>query len=527
VPLAPFIDLRAVISTGGERGLFGMAFDPDPAAGRVFFNFTDAHGHTVIARFRRLAGAPQADPASRFDLRWPTGERFIRQPFANHNGGNLVFGPDRYLYIGLGDGGSGNDPQNHAQNPSSLLGKMLRIDVSVDEADPNGYRIPPDNPFVDGQPIAALSEIWAFGLRNPWRYSFDDFGPGATGALILGDVGQNTREEVDYEPARAGGRNYGWRLREGRIPTPGVPATSPAYTPLVDPIFDYDRAAGQAVTGGYVYRGSDLGPAYRGRYFFADYVSSRVWSLGLAVDASTGEAIATDVVEHTAELGGDLGGIASFGRDRGGELYLLTFNGRVLRIVVGSAAGAPGTLTASVSGSTVLLSWTDPSGAAPAAFQIEAGSTPGAANLGVLTAANTPGPQESRTIPNVPAGTYYVRVRSVSGGAAGAASNEVAVVVGSRGCSSGPPAPTQVASAVNGRIVTLSWTLPPAGGPAVTFQIEAGSAPGAANLAAITVDGATRSFAVQAPPGTYFVRIRSVNACGVSPPSSEVVVTVF
>ena len=144
----------------------------------------------------------------------------------------------------MGDGGNGNDPQNFAQNPASLLGKMLRIDINVSDGDPTGYRIPPDNPFLDGQPVAALGEIWAFGLRNPWRYSFDDIGAGATGALLMGDVGQGAREEIDYEPAGAGGRNYGWRLREGLIATPGVPATAPAYGPLVEPIFDYARSVG-------------------------------------------------------------------------------------------------------------------------------------------------------------------------------------------------------------------------------------------------------------------------------------------
>ena len=172
----------------------------------------------MVARFVRTAASPLvAVPASRFDLQWSTGHKFIEQPYTNHKGGNLAFGPDRYLYIGLGDGGSGNDPQNHAQTPTSLLGKFLRIDVNVADSDPNGFKIPPDNPFVDSTPIAAPHEIWSFGWRNPWRYSFDDVGPGATGALIVGDVGQGTREEIDYEPFGAGGRNYGWRMHEGTI----------------------------------------------------------------------------------------------------------------------------------------------------------------------------------------------------------------------------------------------------------------------------------------------------------------------
>src|SRR6185503_1303338 len=158
---APFLDVRAVIAAGGERGLLGMAFSPNLSSGRVFVNFTNTSGDTVVARFRRSTANPLvADPASRFDLQWPGGARFISQPFANHNGGHLAFGPDGYLYIGLGDGGSGNDPSNNAQNPNSLLGKMLRIDVNVPDGDAAGYRVPPDNPFLDGVPIAALGEIW-------------------------------------------------------------------------------------------------------------------------------------------------------------------------------------------------------------------------------------------------------------------------------------------------------------------------------------------------------------------------------
>ena len=184
---------------------------------------------------------------------------------------------------------------------------MLRIDVGVPDSDSAGYRVPADNPFLDRQPISALGEIWDFGLRNPWRYSFDDLGPGATGALIIADVGQAAREEINYEPRGAGGRNYGWRIREGRIATPNVPATTPAFGPLTDPIFDYGRDDGRAITGGYVYRGQALGASYRGRYFFADSETARVWSLGLSVNPTSGEATVVNVIEHTAELGGSLG----------------------------------------------------------------------------------------------------------------------------------------------------------------------------------------------------------------------------
>ncbi len=216
----PFLDLTSVVTEiQDERGLLGMAFPPDAAAtGRVFVNFTNRSGagNTVVARFTRSAADPLvADPASRFDLIWPAAgggrQPFITQPFANHNGGNLAFGPDGYLYIGMGDGGAGDDPDNLAQTPTSLLGKMLRIDVAGNPA--NGYSIPPGNPgftMVIPPITNALPEIWAFGLRNPWRYSFDNVGPGASGARVIGDVGQSAREEINYEPVGRPGRNYGW-----------------------------------------------------------------------------------------------------------------------------------------------------------------------------------------------------------------------------------------------------------------------------------------------------------------------------
>jgi len=327
-----FLDLRSAISAGGERGLLGLAFAPDSAtSGRFFVNFTDRSGNTVIARFRRSANPLTADPASRFDLQFGS-TRSISQPFANHNGGHLAFGPDGYLYVGLGDGGSGNDPQHRAQNPAELLGKMLRIDVNVPDANATGYMVPADNPFPAGNALRARSEIWAFGLRNPWRYSFDDPARGGTGALVIGDVGQDAYEEIDYEPRGRGGRNYGWRNREGAHDN--VTSAPPAYLPLTDPIFEYGRTQGQSVSGGFVYRGTALGPAYAGRYFFADFVSGRVWSLALSIGAD-GEATATGLLEHTAELGGAaLGNISSFGVDSRGELFILNYSaGQVMRIV--------------------------------------------------------------------------------------------------------------------------------------------------------------------------------------------------
>ena len=372
----PFLDLREAISAGGERGLLGFALAPDYAESRRFYvNFTNPNGDTVVARFRRREDdARAADPESRFDLRWPDGRRYIEQPFSNHNGGHLAFGPDGYLYIGLGDGGSGGDPFNHAQNRRSLLGKMLRIDVNVPLDDERGYRVPEDNPFLDGDPIDALPEIWAFGLRNPWRYSFDDWTRGGTAALTIGDVGQNAREELNFEPRGRGGRNYGWRLREGRQSYEA--RTSAAFFPLTDPIHDYGRAIGASVTGGMIYRGAALDPRYHGRYLFADFARGRVFSLGLHLDPLTGEAQADDEQEHTAALGSadTLGLISSFGVDHDGELLLLNYAaGRVVRIAPDfDRVPQPPFLNGTIDGDLLQLAWnTGDEGVQPVSFAIE------------------------------------------------------------------------------------------------------------------------------------------------------------
>lgn len=335
----PLANLSTQISTGGERGLLGLAFPPNYASsGRFYVCFTNPSGHIVVARLRRSSN-PLVSDGSRFDLLWPGGNRYITHPLSNHNGGNIGFGPDGYLYVGIGDGGGGNDPDHNAQNPATLLGKMLRVDVAVADSNNTGYAVPPTNPFV-GQ-SGYLPEIWSLGLRNPWRWSFDNPALGGTGALVIGDVGQGAREEIDYEPAGLGGRNYGWRNREGFLDTNIQPVLPPAFTPLTDPIFDYGRDSGQSITGGFVYRGSALGAAYRGRYFFGDFIARRVWSIG--IDLSGGQAVAVDLREHTAELGGSaaLGGIASFGVDAAGELYLASFNGTIIRILPGVRTPAP------------------------------------------------------------------------------------------------------------------------------------------------------------------------------------------
>ena len=301
----PFLDLADVVSTTSEQGLLGMAFAPShDGKGLVFANYTRGDGATVISRFK-----VDGDRAVRDS---ETILMTIAQPYPNHNGGMIEFGPDGHLYIGMGDGGSGGDPEGNGQNPSALLGKMLRIDVAPENG--AAYAVPDDNPFVgrDGW----RPEIWALGLRNPWRFSFDR----ETGDLWIGDVGQNAWEEIDFQSASsAGGENYGWNTYEGAHPYPeGSPSSEGDFT---DPVIEYDRATGTSVTGGYVYRGPD--PALQGIYFYADFSVGRVWGALRAADGSitTRELLDTDMY------------IASFGEGDDGTLYLADFNsGGIYRI---------------------------------------------------------------------------------------------------------------------------------------------------------------------------------------------------
>ena len=333
-----FLDLSAAIVNNGERGLLGLAFPPDyGTSGRFYVSFSaidtgEGLGHTVLARFQRSQADPLvADPSTRFDLRWSTGERFIRQPFELHKSGHLAFGPDGYLYLATGDGGAdasdAGDPLNKAQDLSSLLGKILRIDVSVPESDPDGFAVPAGNPFSTTG--GAAPEIWSLGFRNPWQFSFD----AGTGAMVIGDVGHDRFEEVDYEPAGRAGRNYGWRVREGahdyNVSMP------PAFLPLQEPVFEYDHGTGRSITGGFVYRGGGLGGGFVGRYVFADFMARRLFSIALSIDPQTGEATASDFRDHTQELGGTaaIGGVSSFGVDASGELYLVSLTrGEILRL---------------------------------------------------------------------------------------------------------------------------------------------------------------------------------------------------
>jgi glucose/arabinose dehydrogenase len=301
----PFLDLSNLVSSGGERGLFSVAFPPDYATSGLFYvDYTNASGDSVIARYRVSADPDLADPESAEVL------LTVEQPYANHNGGQLAFGPDGFLYIGFGDGGSGGDPEDNAQNPATLLGKMLRIDVSR----PGAYGIPLDNPFVGK--TAYRAEIWALGLRNPWRFSFDR----STGELYIADVGQSAWEEIDVEPAGTGGRNYGWNRFEGTHPyRSDAKRDAEGFTM---PVVEYARDAGQSVTGGFVYRGTQS-PALAGVYFYADYSSGRLWALHRA-----GTGWETTLVAETGRK------IAGFGHDDTGEVFVIDVErGDVLRLV--------------------------------------------------------------------------------------------------------------------------------------------------------------------------------------------------
>jgi glucose/arabinose dehydrogenase len=299
----PFLDIHERVNDdGNERGLLGLAFHPNYAENGYFFvNYTGDSGDTFISRFQVSADPSQADPGSEKVL------LRIGQPFPNHNGGHLVFGPDGYLYIGTGDGGSGGDPQGNAQNPNTLLGKLLRIDV--DFGDP--YTIPVDNPADGGR----QSEIWASGLRNPWRFSFDRL----TGDLYVGDVGQNQWEEIDFlEAGSSPGANFGWDYWEGFHPFEGSPPSDLA--PII-PIWEYDHSLGCSVTGGVVYRGSL--PDWQGIYLYGDFCSGYVWGLLMDSDGSWQNQL---LFETNAN-------ITSFGEDQTGEVYLVNRSGILYRLV--------------------------------------------------------------------------------------------------------------------------------------------------------------------------------------------------
>lgn len=308
---AQFLNVGSLIAFTGERGLLSLAFDPAYATNRAFYiDYTDKNGNINLVRYRVQAANPNlADAAS--------AEILLTIPhatYSNHNGGLLLFGPDGYLYMGTGDGGSSGDPNGNGQDSTKLLGKILRLDVSG--ASP--YTIPPTNPFV-GRPPAA-PEVWAYGLRNPWRFSFDR----VTHDFYIGDVGQNAWEEVDFAPAGdPGGHNYGWNRLEGtHCYKPSVGCSTAG---VVSPVYEYDHTNGDcSVTGGYVYRGARA-PSFVGRYFFGEYCGE--WIRSFKMQAG----VATDVRDHTADFG-TLPGITSFGEDGRGEMYITLQSGQVYRI---------------------------------------------------------------------------------------------------------------------------------------------------------------------------------------------------
>jgi glucose/arabinose dehydrogenase len=323
----PFLDITdRVAANASERGLLSVAFPPDYASkGYFYVNYTRVadsqsrgEGNTIVARYRISDNPDVADAAS---------ERVIleiAQPEGNHNGGQLAFGPDGYLYIGMGDGGGAGDPEENAQDTTTLLGKLLRIDVESGVADPDfTYSIPADNPFTsDSQ---AEDEIWALGLRNPWRFSFDR----STGDLYIGDVGQSALEEVDFQPASStGGENYGWDIMEGTAcfePSAGCDTSG-----LTLPVAEYPTSAGCAVTGGYVYRGTAF-PALQGIYLYADYCTGQIWGLRQEGD-----------MWQTQRLFDTFPRVSSFGEDEAGEVYVLDLvNGRIGRIELVSTVFLP------------------------------------------------------------------------------------------------------------------------------------------------------------------------------------------
>ncbi|MDX2119634.1 MAG: PQQ-dependent sugar dehydrogenase [Gemmatimonadota bacterium] len=308
VVATPFLDLTDSVSTGSEQGLLGMAFAPDYAmTGRFYVSYTRQNGNSVVARYQVSANPDIANPASGQTILG------VAQPYSNHNGGMIAFGPDGFLYFGLGDGGGGGDPEDTGQDRADLLGSLLRLDVSG----AGTYTIPAGNPYAGS--TSFRPELWNWGLRNPWRFSFDR----QTGDLYIADVGQNAYEELNVQPAAsAGGENYGWNVMEGTHCYPDSSPCSPIGLTL--PVLDYDHGDGCSVTGGYVYRGTDV-PSLAGHYLYADYCSGFVRSFRY----QGGQAVSR--LDRNALRPG--GNITSFGEDARGEVYILTGNGGVHRII--------------------------------------------------------------------------------------------------------------------------------------------------------------------------------------------------
>ncbi len=375
----PFLDIDGRVSNGftgnGEQGLFSITFHPkyfvpgDPNEGNFFVHYSSNTGASTIDRYTVTSNPNVADPVSRLQI------FSMSQPFANHNGGQMNFGPcDGYLYVAFGDGGAGNDPGNRSQNLDLFYGKMLRLDVNNSSLSVR-YAIPPDNPFVG---IDGRDEIWAYGLRNPWRHSFDRI----TGDIYIGDVGQNAREEIDFQPAASsGGENYGWRCMEGNRCT-GLSGCTCFDDALTDPIHEFFLGVeGRSITGGYVYRGCAI-PALQGRYIFGDFVSGRIWTFKEVNGVAT-EHTRRDLDINPPDVGGIVNQIAAFGQDARGEIYIVdrggASTGQIFRIVPETAlpppAGDPPAFAHTGDNGALFSGYIDPRGESTNGVDLDGGLT--------------------------------------------------------------------------------------------------------------------------------------------------------
>jgi glucose/arabinose dehydrogenase len=327
---SPVLDITSTVQTIGECGLLGMAFDPNYSTNKFMYLHFSA-GSPIETRIVRYtmngAGTSLSSPFPIFSFQQP--------PTTNHKGGAINFGSDGMLYIMTGDGGGGNDPNNYAQTPTSFLGKILRIDVNGDDfpSDPNqNYTIPPSNPWVGTAGVNP--EIWAFGMRNPFRWTVDP----VTGGLLIADVGQDAFEEIDYEPAGHSHRNYGWNMREGLHPSGNA---GPAFfTPTTDPFLEYGHGFGESVIGGFIYRGSALDASFRGRYFFADYTVAKICSIPFSHAGAEANPVATNaIMTHSSTINASLSGDAIAGPvsvtpDANGEIMICDLNkGTLIRLI--------------------------------------------------------------------------------------------------------------------------------------------------------------------------------------------------
>jgi glucose/arabinose dehydrogenase len=386
-----FLDITDRVTSGGETGLLGLAFHPDyESNGYLYVNYTAPDPlRTVISRFQVSSTNPDSADKNTEQILLE-----YNQPFSNHNGGCVAFGPDGYLYIAAGDGGSGGDPQNNAQNINNLLGKIIKIDVDNHQT-PFNYGIPSDNPFVDSTNVDIRKEIYAWGLRNPWRFSFDF----TTGWLWAADVGQGDWEEVDIIE---NGGNYGWRCYEGNHAY-NISGCNAVYD---FPIWEYSHSLGFSITGGYVYRGQNV-PELTGKYICGDYVSTRVWAIEYdGVNPATSSQITTAP-----------GSITSFGEDENKELYLVSFNGKIYRFVPTVVPVELITFDAAYTNGKVILSWYSDTETNNAGFMIERSSD--GANFEQIIFIGGSGTTPKRNVysytdESVKYGIYYYRLKQIN-----------------------------------------------------------------------------------------------------------------